>query len=140
MDRPLFSSQGLETVYGLDTRVFPDLSSSLALTSDAATFVDSLARLLLTPPGSLEFHPNRTIDLRSYLNAPMDDALAFRIRSAVKFTLEGDERVEEAVVETSFIPETFTLKVRSTVLTAQGPFQFVVEVGRLVTTITTEEA
>lgn len=126
---PEFDESTSSTDYGTDVRVFPDVDPTLALTSSKSIIVDALARRLLTPSGSLPFHPDYGLDLRQWLNEGMTQDKIFQIKASVQSELLKDERVASvnALVTFDFATSTLTLQVE--VESAVGPFKFTLGVS-----------
>ncbi len=116
---------------GRDISAVPDLDETFELQPTSRTLKEALVRRLLTPRGSLAFHPEYGFDLRAYLGIAVDETKLFEIQSGVEAELEADERVDAATVQLSYDSTTMRLTMSAGVETLDGPFEFVMEVFAL---------
>lgn len=116
---------------GSDVLVFPGLDETFTLVKDGRVLAEALCRRLTTPRGTLPFHPDYGLDLRSFLNESMTQDLLYRLKAAVERECELDERVVTASAAITFTPATQALRVRLSVTTGSGPFRFVLNVTSL---------
>lgn len=115
--------------FGVDVSSFPVPDTTFSTISGYKVLAQALARRLLTPRGFLTFHPNYGLDVRKYINESIDDTTLARIRSEVALELHQDERVQDANATVAFVQSTQTLLVTCKVVTASGPFSFVLSLS-----------
>ena len=111
------------------------IDPGFGLISGIDAVAQCVARRLLTPRGTLVDAPDVGIDLRSYLNEAITDAMLSQIRSDVVQEATGDERVLDAAAEVSFDATTGTLTVQVQGDTATGPFQLALAVTSMTATL-----
>lgn len=120
--------------FGIDVMCLPDLDGTFTLVSDGRVLCEAVARRLMTPRGSLPFHPDYGFDVRSYLNESMSADDVYRFKSSVERECEADERVASADASVSFEANSSRLRLSVIVTTASGEYRFTL----LVTQLTTE--
>lgn len=124
--------------YGSDVLVFPGVDPNLTLSSGGRVLAEALARRLSTPRGSLPFHEDYGLDLRSYLNESVTSDVLYRLKSAIQRECEADERVESASVGLEYDASARRLRVRIEAVTAQGPFRLTLSVSQVTVELLTE--
>lgn len=126
----------MATDYGTDVATFPDLDLTFSPMSGTRVMVESCARRLLTPRGSLLGSPDYGIDLRAALLDVMDKAAAEGVKTAIEQELLKDERIASvtADVQFDFATSTLTVKVAAT-LSSASSFAFTLNVSNLDVTL-----
>jgi hypothetical protein len=124
--------------YGSDVLTFPGVDPNLTLSKGGRVLAEALARRLSTPRGSLPFHEDYGLDLRSFLNEAVTSDSLYRLKSAVERECEADERVESASVSLDYNAQTRRLRVRIEATTAQGPFRLTLAVSQVTVELLTE--
>jgi phage baseplate assembly protein W len=124
--------------YGSDVLTFPGVDPNLTLSKGGRVLAEALARRLCTPRGSLPFHEDYGLDLRSFLNEAVTSDSLYRLKSAVERECEADERVESASVSLDYNAQTRRLRVRIEATTAQGPFRLTLAVSQVTVELLTE--
>jgi hypothetical protein len=81
-----------------------DLDPGLALVADAQLMNEAVIKRITTPRGGLFYDPDYGVDVREYLNAPIDDARLFELQGLIEAELEKDERISSAAAVLSFDP------------------------------------
>lgn len=132
------SSLSTSSDYGTDVLVFPGMDPDLNLSSGGRVLAEAIARRLTTPRGSLPFHEEYGLDVRSYLNETMTSDALYRLKTAIERECEADERVESASVALTFTPAAHRLAVRIELVTAQGPFRFTLSVSQVTVELLSE--
>jgi len=117
--------------FGTDVSTFPVPDTSFATITGFRVLAEALARRLLTPRGFLSFHTDYGTDTRLYVNEAIDDSTLARIKAEVAAELRQDERVHDADATVAFTPATETLTITCQVVTAAGPFSFVLALSKL---------
>lgn len=124
---------------GIDVATFPDLSDTFMLISGKRAVAEAIYRRLTTPRGSLPFHPDVGVDVRSYLNEDMTLTSMSTLRSDVEQEVKRDERVNDAQVTSTFNTSTESLEIVVQVGTDDGPFRLTLNVTSLTATMLFEE-
>lgn len=120
---------GPGTDFGIDVSCVADIDPTFALVSGRRALAQALARRLSTPRGGLFYDGTYGYDLRSQLNAAVDDfGGTFAIAAAVEAEVEKDERVLAATAEVTFDASTERLRVAIAIMAADGPFALVLGV------------
>ena len=122
---------GGEDDFGVDVSTFPVLDTTFATIKGFRVLAEALARRLITPKGSLTFHPDYGLDLRQYINEAMDDTTVARLKQAIAQELLQDERVGDVDVTVAFIQASGKLLITCQVVTAKGPFPFVLALSNV---------
>src|SRR5690606_21919495 len=100
-----------------------DLDPYFGLASQREALAQAIARRLMTERGSLFYDLNFGTDVRSWLNAAIDETGLFRIRTAVEAEAMKDERVERARAEVEIEDSGQRIAVRLYLTDSAGPFQ-----------------
>ncbi len=114
--------------YGTDFSTYPDLEWGRKIEGEEAV-IQAIAR-------SLE-DAQIGIDLRSWLNADLDQAELYNLQESIRSRCLSDERVEDATVEVSQ-PSLLELLVVIYLPLAEGPFRRVLKVTQLGVEVLTE--
>jgi phage baseplate assembly protein W len=117
--------------FGQDVSTFPVPDTSFATITGFRVLAEALARRLITPRGFLSFHTDYGTDTRLYVNEAIDDAALSRIKAEVAAELRQDERVHDADATVAFDEAAQKLSITCQVLTAAGPFSFVLALSKL---------
>jgi phage baseplate assembly protein W len=108
-------------VVGLDIACINDIDSSLSLCYDANTLLlQSIARRLITPRGSLCYNPDYGFDLRGYLNAGLTTRQVASLEGEIQAECEKDERVSSADVTVRATAAAMTMAVKIELETVYG--------------------
>lgn len=103
----------------------------------------SIARRLITERGSLSWAPGVGFDVRALINEALSgssQAATSMIATYVREEALGDERVEDADVEVSFVQATRSLRISMRITTSEGPFRLVLGADALTLSILSIEA
>jgi phage baseplate assembly protein W len=136
--RAVTPGQGGRSAFGGDLLCLDGLDGAMVPVDGLPMLGDALARRLMTPRGSLVFHPDYGIDLRAWLSRRLTPAALARLRSEVEDELRQDERVLEVDATVEFQQATWSLIIHASVVTADGPFPLtfvVTELGVQLTTL-----
>ena len=115
--------------FGTDVSTFPKVDTTFSTISGFRVLAEALARRLLTRRGLLTFHPDYGRDMREYNNESIDDAALARLKQEAAQELRQDERVADADATVTYTSG--TLAVSCKVVTASGPFSFVLSLSKL---------
>lgn len=130
---------GVSGDFGSDSLVFPGVDGNFTLVKDGRVIAEALARRLSTPRGSLPFHPDYGLDLRSYLNEAVTADLLYRMKAAVELECEQDERIDGAKATITYAQSTMSMKVRVDVTTTTAALRFVLSVSQVSVDLLNEE-
>lgn len=114
--------------FGQDFQVLGGVNPSFQLVGGYTNLGQALCMRLQTPRGGLFYDADYGFDLRSYLNAAITRQVAAQIVGGVQSECLKDERVQVCTATLSVDLTQETLTVAVNVVTAQGPFSFILEV------------
>jgi len=119
--------------YGEDVSTFleGDLDPYFRPLTGPRVVAEAIVRRWTTPSGGLFFEPGFGLDVRELSSQAMTPQALFTLGAQLAAQAEEDERVQSALVELSFNPQTRKLLVRAEIRTASGSFALVVSVDRL---------
>lgn len=112
-----------------DISIDPDLSEKFLLIGGFDLMAEVVLKRLTTD--GLFYDLEYGIDIREFLNRPLDQAGSFEIQAAIEAELEKDERIISASAQVVFDEQEYTLTISLTVETSQGPFSLVLEASKL---------
>lgn len=123
----------MATDFGTDVSTFVDgdLDPFFRVISGKRVVAEAIVRRWTTPQGGLFFDENFGRDVRDLLGQATSPQTLFALKNALVAQAEEDERVHEARVDVSLNPQTRRLLIRGEIVTADGPFSFVVSVSDL---------
>lgn len=116
---------------GSDWLGLDDLDPNGELVSGKACVAQDLAHRLSTPRGGLFYDQSYGKDLRAYMEEGLTPERLAALPGEVSQECEKDERVESATVAVTYNNLTEKLSVKISILTAEGPFELVLEVSAL---------
>lgn len=112
-----------------DISISPDMAQKLLLVSGFDLMAEVVLKRLTTD--GLFYDLSYGIDIREYLNRPLDQAGVFEIQSVIEAELERDERIASASATVTFDAQTYVLTVGLEIQTSAGPFNLVIEASKL---------
>lgn len=108
----------------------PDLDPTFSLFGGDDLVVETAARRLITPRGSLPGAADYGYDLTQHIQARMTPVKLAQIRTAVIAEVTKDERVKRAECECTAMPGG-VLRVRVSVSTDTRTYEFVLQVSQV---------
>lgn len=108
--------------FGSDISTFPDLDPLLEPQSGRRVLLESIARRMSTPRGGLWWAPSYGSDLGAVLDEAVDPARLRSAANALQQQLTGDERIQSASVEATYVAATRSLRIVVSIVDADGPF------------------
>jgi hypothetical protein len=117
--------------FGLDAACVTDIDAMLTTVTGKQNVGQALARRFYTPRGGLFYDANYGMDLRSYLSSGMTDAEIRALDKEIEAESLKDERVQDCktTLVVTMNGGVRGMLVTLDVLTAEGPFQFVLSVS-----------
>lgn len=126
--------------FGTDVSCTDDLDPYFTLVSGRLALAQACYRRLTTRRGSLPFHPEYGLDLRSYLSQALTPAKIFEINSAIAAELRKDERITRAIVRTTSVEQAASFVCRIELVTAKGPFKFTIRADQVTVALLLDNA
>lgn len=114
---------------GVDIACIDDIASQFSLVGGMPNVAMALLRRLSTPRGGLLYDGDYGLDLRDYLSAGIDQRELSMMGPNIEAECLKDERVQGCEARVTYIRAESALRVRMRVLTATGPFQFIMAVS-----------
>ncbi len=96
------------------------------IAEERLALAQALTRRLQTQRGSLFYDADYGLDLRYFLNTPVN---AFQLETQIEAECLKDERVLDADASVLWNPALFTLTVSVSVTTAQGSYDYTIGVS-----------
>ena len=120
--------------FGFDVSTFVgtpgDLDPTFTLISGVHVVAESIARRLMTPRGALQYDDEYGLDVRSYCNESYTPQTLYVLRQYIEAECEKDERVLQATCTIDTTPSLFTMTIHVAVLTTDGVFALVFDIGK----------
>jgi hypothetical protein len=116
--------------YGVDIAALDDISPVWGLVASETTVAYDLFRRITTPAGSydeIEDEPIDTLDIRSFLNARVSQAIVANLKSRLSAVCKGNPRVRSCKPDVAFSLQRRELTVDIHCETATGPFDMVLK-------------
>lgn len=132
----------MSDIYGQDISTFPagsttpDLDPNFTVIESTMAVSQCVARGLVMARARLidiGDTPRAGCDIRRYLSARIDRNVLLRIKIDVEREAKLDERVLTATANVSFNTAEHKIRIDLKGTTSQGPFELVVEIGKLTT-------
>lgn len=119
--------------FGSDISTLPDLDPNLGLVTGNTAVAEACYRRLMTPRGSYSWDPTYGLYIRGMLNETMSDQRIATWQREIANELEKDERVLNA--NATITRNGTSIAISIEILTANGPFSFVLGVSSVTVSI-----